>query len=189
MAAAGLDVRVDEAGNLVGRLEGTDPAAGTLLLGSHLDSVRDADAFDGPLGVLAAVACVERLRAEGTPAALRGRRPGVQRREGPALRHRLSRQPGGGRELRRRAAGTPRRRRRKRRYGTRRSRLKGHDGARTTVGWNILTYNLDTLAIRTAYRIRNRSGPSTRSRFAPRPRPTARPCSFLNPNRLSGASS
>jgi transposase, IS5 family len=38
----------------------------------------------------------------------------------------------------------------KRRYGTRRSRLKGHDGAQTTVGWGVLAYNLDTLAIRTA---------------------------------------
>jgi transposase, IS5 family len=38
----------------------------------------------------------------------------------------------------------------KRRYGARRSRLKGHDGARTTVRWSVLTYNLDTLAIRTA---------------------------------------
>jgi allantoate deiminase len=66
MAAAGLQVRADAAGNLVGRLEGADPAAGTLLLGSHLDTVRDAGAFDGPLGVLAAMACVERLRAEGT---------------------------------------------------------------------------------------------------------------------------
>jgi allantoate deiminase len=65
MAAAGLAVRVDAAGNLVGRLAGGDPQAGTLLLGSHLDSVRDAGAFDGPLGVLAALACVERLRAEG----------------------------------------------------------------------------------------------------------------------------
>jgi allantoate deiminase len=65
MAAAGLQVRTDAAGNLVGRLDGADPAAGTLLLGSHLDTVRDAGAFDGPLGVLAAVACVERLRAEG----------------------------------------------------------------------------------------------------------------------------
>jgi allantoate deiminase len=65
MAAVGLEVRVDAAGNLVGRLAGTDPAAGALLLGSHLDTVRDAGAFDGPLGVLAAVACVERLRAEG----------------------------------------------------------------------------------------------------------------------------
>jgi allantoate deiminase len=67
MAAAGLEVRVDAAGNLVGRLEGTDATAGTLLLGSHLDTVRDAGAFDGPLGVLVAVACVERLRAEGSP--------------------------------------------------------------------------------------------------------------------------
>src|SRR4051794_22275118 len=33
----------------------------------------------------------------------------------------------------------------KRRYGTRRSRLKGEDGARTTVGWTVLAYNLDTL--------------------------------------------
>jgi allantoate deiminase len=64
MAEAGMAVRVDAAGNLVGHLPGSDPDAGTLLLGSHLDSVRDAGAFDGPLGVLAAVACVARLRAE-----------------------------------------------------------------------------------------------------------------------------
>jgi IS5 family transposase len=38
----------------------------------------------------------------------------------------------------------------KRRYGLRRSRLKGHDGARTTAAWAVLAYNLDTLAIRTA---------------------------------------
>ena len=38
----------------------------------------------------------------------------------------------------------------KRRYGLRRSRLKGHDGARTWAAWAILAYNLDTLAIRTA---------------------------------------
>jgi IS5 family transposase len=38
----------------------------------------------------------------------------------------------------------------KRRYGLRRSRLKGHDGARTWTAWAILAYNLDTLAIRTA---------------------------------------
>jgi allantoate deiminase len=64
MAEAGMAVRVDAAGNLVGHLPGSDPDAGTLLLGSHLDTVRDAGAFDGPLGVLAAVACVARLRAE-----------------------------------------------------------------------------------------------------------------------------
>lgn len=38
----------------------------------------------------------------------------------------------------------------KRRYGTRRARLKGQAGARASVGWSVLTYNLDTLAIRTA---------------------------------------
>lgn len=35
----------------------------------------------------------------------------------------------------------------KRSYGMRRSRLRGHDGARTWVGWAILAYNLDTLAV------------------------------------------
>jgi len=38
----------------------------------------------------------------------------------------------------------------KRRYGLRRTRLKGQAGAKTSVGWSILTYNLDTLAIRPA---------------------------------------
>ena len=38
----------------------------------------------------------------------------------------------------------------KRRYGLRRSRLKGHHGARTWTAWTILAYNLDTLAIRAA---------------------------------------
>jgi IS5 family transposase len=36
----------------------------------------------------------------------------------------------------------------KRSYGLRRSRLRGHDGARTWVGWGLLAYNLDTLAAR-----------------------------------------
>jgi allantoate deiminase len=64
MAEAGMAVRVDAAQNLVGSIPGSDPEAGTLLLGSHLDTVRDAGAFDGPLGVLAAIAAVARLRAE-----------------------------------------------------------------------------------------------------------------------------
>lgn len=62
MDAAGMQVRTDAICNLIGRYEGTDPGAGTLLLGSHLDSVRDAGMFDGPLGVLVALACVERLQ-------------------------------------------------------------------------------------------------------------------------------
>jgi transposase, IS5 family len=39
----------------------------------------------------------------------------------------------------------------KRRYGLRRSRLRGHDGARTWVGWGLLAYNLDTLAARAVH--------------------------------------
>jgi transposase, IS5 family len=38
----------------------------------------------------------------------------------------------------------------KRRYGMRRTRLRGYDGARTWVGWTILAYNLDTLTVQTA---------------------------------------
>ena len=65
MAEAGLEVSTDAAGNLCASRPGRDPSAGTLLLGSHLDTVRDAGAFDGPLGVLAAIAALARLRDEG----------------------------------------------------------------------------------------------------------------------------
>jgi allantoate deiminase len=64
MQEAGLSIRMDAAGNLVGRLDGSDPSAGTLLLGSHLDTVADAGAFDGPLGVMVAIAALARLRDE-----------------------------------------------------------------------------------------------------------------------------
>ena len=63
MEQAGMATRTDAAGNLVGHLPGAELDAGTLLLGSHLDTVRDAGAFDGALGVILAIACVERLRA------------------------------------------------------------------------------------------------------------------------------
>ncbi|MGH2347683.1 MAG: allantoate amidohydrolase [Chloroflexota bacterium] len=62
---AGLAVREDAVGNLIGRLEGGDPTMGTFLLGSHLDTVRDAGKYDGALGVLTALAVIERLRDEG----------------------------------------------------------------------------------------------------------------------------
>ncbi|HEX9135100.1 MAG TPA: allantoate amidohydrolase [Ktedonobacteraceae bacterium] len=63
MYAAGMTVERDNIGNLIGRYEGDHVGAKTLLLGSHLDSVRDAGKYDGPLGVMVALACVERLHA------------------------------------------------------------------------------------------------------------------------------
>lgn len=65
MREAGMDVRQDAIGNLVGRYAASAPAAPTLLLGSHLDSVRDAGRYDGPLGVLAALAAVQQLHDSG----------------------------------------------------------------------------------------------------------------------------
>ncbi|GAC1385277.1 MAG: allantoate amidohydrolase [Herpetosiphon sp.] len=62
MEAAGLHVVRDGFGNLRGRLEDAGRSGRTLLLGSHLDSVRDAGKYDGPLGVLVALAALERLK-------------------------------------------------------------------------------------------------------------------------------
>src|SRR3954469_24006932 len=55
MHEAGLIVREDGVGNLIGRLEASTSGARTLLMGSHLDTVRDAGRFDGALGVLLSV--------------------------------------------------------------------------------------------------------------------------------------
>ncbi|RQG97496.1 Zn-dependent hydrolase [Natrarchaeobius oligotrophus] len=52
---AGLDVRIDEFGNTFGRLEGSDPNASTVLLGSHLDSQPNGGQYDGALGIVAAL--------------------------------------------------------------------------------------------------------------------------------------
>ncbi len=65
MRDAGMAVRQDSIGNVIGRYEARSPRAKTLLLGSHLDTVRDAGKYDGPLGVLVALALVERLYARG----------------------------------------------------------------------------------------------------------------------------
>lgn len=67
MREAGLDVREDAVGNLIGRRPGARSDSPTLLIGSHLDTVRDAGKFDGPLGVLVAIAAVEHLRQNKTP--------------------------------------------------------------------------------------------------------------------------
>src|SRR5579863_8188378 len=62
MQQAGMKVRVDAAGNLLGVYEGNSSEGKTprrLLIGSHLDTVPDAGAFDGVLGVVLAIALVE----------------------------------------------------------------------------------------------------------------------------------
>ncbi|MCC8441981.1 allantoate amidohydrolase [Xanthomonas cannabis] len=64
MREAGMQVRVDAAANLVGRYEATHPEAPALLIGSHLDSVRDAGRYDGPLGILLGIECVAALHAQ-----------------------------------------------------------------------------------------------------------------------------
>src|ERR1051325_225160 len=66
---AGMKVRTDAIGNLIGhypaaisRSKIKNQKTKILLLGSHLDTVRNAGKFDGPLGVLVAIACIEHLR-------------------------------------------------------------------------------------------------------------------------------
>jgi allantoate deiminase len=63
MREAGMSVRVDATGNVVGRREGSAPQAPALLIGSHIDTVRDAGRFDGCLGVLTGIAVVAELAA------------------------------------------------------------------------------------------------------------------------------
>lgn len=72
MEDAGMAAHVDAAGNVVGRYEGAAPGAPAVLLGSHIDTVRNAGRYDGTLGVLTAVAVVEELhrRRERLPFAL-----------------------------------------------------------------------------------------------------------------------
>lgn len=61
MREAGMTTRVDAVGNVFGHYPGRSPDAKILLLGSHLDTVRNAGKFDGPLGVILGIACVEHL--------------------------------------------------------------------------------------------------------------------------------
>jgi allantoate deiminase len=63
MREAGMTVEEDAIGNLIGRYGAAQPEAKTFLLGSHLDTVRNAGKFDGALGVLVALACVENLHS------------------------------------------------------------------------------------------------------------------------------
>lgn len=61
MEELGLDIRVDEMGNMFGRRQGADPTAPTILIGSHLDSQPNGGIYDGQLGVIAALEFVRTL--------------------------------------------------------------------------------------------------------------------------------
>src|SRR5260370_13262611 len=63
MREAGMTAGLDAAGNVVGRYEGERPGLPCLMLGSHLDTVRDAGKYDGMLGVITAIECVACLGA------------------------------------------------------------------------------------------------------------------------------
>jgi N-carbamoyl-L-amino-acid hydrolase len=65
MQAAGLMVRVDTAGNIIGRREGSDPELPTIMLGSHTDSVPHGGNYDGDIGVLGAIEVAQTLHENG----------------------------------------------------------------------------------------------------------------------------
>ena len=61
MREAGMQAKLDAIGNAAGRYEGERPGLPCLMLGSHLDTVRDAGKYDGMLGVISAIECVSFL--------------------------------------------------------------------------------------------------------------------------------
>jgi len=64
---AGLQSRTDDAGNVRATRPSAHPNAPTFVLFSHIDTVTNAGAFDGPLGVLLALAAIEQLGATPLP--------------------------------------------------------------------------------------------------------------------------
>ena len=70
MERAGMNVEIDHAGNLRGLYPSAQPDAPRLFIGSHLDTVPRAGAFDGILGVVLAVALIENLDGRRLPFAI-----------------------------------------------------------------------------------------------------------------------
>ncbi len=64
MREAGLDVRIDTAGNIIGRLAGQDPRLKPILFGSHIDSVPEGGNYDGTLGSLSAIESIHTMREQ-----------------------------------------------------------------------------------------------------------------------------
>jgi len=65
MKEAGLSVRYDAAGNVIGRLEGQQPDLPILMIGSHIDSIRNGGNFDGMTGVIAGLEVARAIRDMG----------------------------------------------------------------------------------------------------------------------------
>lgn len=61
----GMTCRVDEAGNLIARMEGQDNNLPAILMGSHLDTVPDGGRYDGVLGCVGGLEVCETFREEG----------------------------------------------------------------------------------------------------------------------------
>jgi allantoate deiminase len=61
MEEAGMQTRIDPFGNLIGRLEGQDPHAPILMIGSHIDTQPYGGRFDGAIGVLGGIEVVQTL--------------------------------------------------------------------------------------------------------------------------------
>jgi allantoate deiminase len=70
MEPLGAQVRIDAAGNFRGVYPALQPHAPRLLIGSHLDTVPNAGAYDGILGVVLAIALIEELRGRRLPFAI-----------------------------------------------------------------------------------------------------------------------
>lgn len=65
MKEAGLSVREDAVGNLIGRREGRNPEAPAILTGSHIDSVCDGGIFDGGLGIIGGIEVLQTFAEQG----------------------------------------------------------------------------------------------------------------------------
>ena len=65
MREAGLEAHLDAAGNVIGRRPGNGEIQKSLMLGSHIDTVRNGGIYDGTLGVLSAIAVASRLHRAG----------------------------------------------------------------------------------------------------------------------------
>ena len=65
MRHAGLTVRVDTAGNIIGKREGIDPDLPVIMFGSHIDSVPGGGNYDGDIGVIGAIEVVQLLHENG----------------------------------------------------------------------------------------------------------------------------